>query len=209
MLNNLSRNRDRVCFALRRELCSSLITVFGRLEGKRKVIATLRYNFPPFCTLHNWFSIISICYRSSLPFSLFLRLCINREYGWVIEEITKRDTISWKFWVWRLARLPVLLDFHFPRDIYITDNGKKIAYRLVLSTSTRSGTHDRTTSDSRNLRLTIEEDRNFSRNRGSRGKTENHCLSIRRNILDGKWNWTWWVSCQVNFIRFDLRSSSV
>lgn len=40
--------------------------------------------------------------------------------------------------------------------------------------------HSRTTSDSalfsRNLRLTIEEDRNFSRNRGSRGKTENHCF---------------------------------
>lgn len=40
--------------------------------------------------------------------------------------------------------------------------------------------HSRTTSDSaffsRNLRLTIEEDRNFSLSRGSRGKTENHCF---------------------------------
>lgn len=61
----------------------------------------------------------------------------------------KRDTISWKFCERRLARLPVLppfhLDFHFPRDIYITDNvirGKKIAYRLVLSTPAWSGTNN-------------------------------------------------------------------
>lgn len=61
----------------------------------------------------------------------------------------KRDTISWKFCEWRLARLPLLppfhLDFHFPRDIYITDNvirGKKIAYRLVLSTPAWSGTNN-------------------------------------------------------------------
>lgn len=115
--------------------------------SKEKVIATLRYNFPPFCTVHNWFSIVSIYYPPPSLF-LFLGLRINLEIR-MIEEITKRDTISWKFWEWRLARLPVLppfhLDFHFPRDIYITDNvihRKKIAYRLVLSTPARSGTHE-------------------------------------------------------------------
>lgn len=47
------QNAYASCYSEGRGLCSSLITVFGRLEGKRKVMATLRYNFPPFCTVDN------------------------------------------------------------------------------------------------------------------------------------------------------------